>query len=266
MERTLLVVDEVHEHVGAGARERAGHLAAPDELDPELAGPGRRAAASPDEGVVVGQRDRRAPGRGGQLGDDLGRVGAVGGVGMEVQVDHGPPDDTGVSQRLRWSGRAAPSPVPDSACHDRPPRCGHGRGGRRGGAIGVRGPTMKEACGVFGVYAPGRSVAQLTFDGLYALQHRGQESAGMAVSDGETITVVKDMGLVSTVFDERTLSGLARPSRHRAHPLLDPRHLGLEQRPARLPPGRAGRIRPRPQRQPDRDRRPHRAGRDAARA
>lgn len=67
---------------------------------------------------------------------------------------------------------------------------------------------MKEACGVFGVFAPGRSVAQLTFDGIYALQHRGQESAGMAVSDGETITVVKDMGLVSTVFDERTLSAL----------------------------------------------------------
>ncbi len=67
---------------------------------------------------------------------------------------------------------------------------------------------MKEACGVFGVYAPGRLVAQLTFDGIYALQHRGQESAGMAVSDGETVTVVKDMGLVATVFDERTLSGL----------------------------------------------------------
>ncbi|HLN17502.1 MAG TPA: amidophosphoribosyltransferase [Acidimicrobiales bacterium] len=67
---------------------------------------------------------------------------------------------------------------------------------------------MKEACGVFGVHAPGRPVAQLTFDGLYALQHRGQESAGMAVADGETITVVKDMGLVSAVFDERTLSVL----------------------------------------------------------
>ncbi len=67
---------------------------------------------------------------------------------------------------------------------------------------------MKEACGVFGVFAPGRAVAQLTFDGIYALQHRGQESAGMAVSDGQTITVVKDMGLVATVFDERTLSGL----------------------------------------------------------
>ncbi|HTT86549.1 MAG TPA: amidophosphoribosyltransferase, partial [Acidimicrobiales bacterium] len=67
---------------------------------------------------------------------------------------------------------------------------------------------MREACGVFGVYGPGRPVAQLTFDGLYALQHRGQESAGMAVSDGEAITVVKDMGLVTTVFDERTIACL----------------------------------------------------------
>ncbi len=66
----------------------------------------------------------------------------------------------------------------------------------------------KEACGVFGVYAPGRSVAHLVFDGLYALQHRGQESAGMAVSDGDVITVMKDMGLVTTVFDERKLSAL----------------------------------------------------------
>jgi amidophosphoribosyltransferase len=67
---------------------------------------------------------------------------------------------------------------------------------------------VKEACGVFGVYAPGKVVAQLTFDGLYALQHRGQESAGMAVSDGEAVTVVRDMGLVTTVFGERTLSCL----------------------------------------------------------
>ncbi|MGO9028960.1 MAG: amidophosphoribosyltransferase [Acidimicrobiales bacterium] len=66
----------------------------------------------------------------------------------------------------------------------------------------------KEACGVFGVYAPGRSVAYLTFDGLFALQHRGQESAGMAVCDGDAITVMKDMGLVTTVFDDRKLSGL----------------------------------------------------------
>ncbi|MHB8246674.1 MAG: amidophosphoribosyltransferase [Acidimicrobiales bacterium] len=67
---------------------------------------------------------------------------------------------------------------------------------------------MKEACGVFGVYAPGARVAQLTFDGLFALQHRGQESAGIAVSDGDVITVFKDMGLVAAVFDERSLSSL----------------------------------------------------------
>ncbi len=61
---------------------------------------------------------------------------------------------------------------------------------------------------MFGVYGPGLPVAHLTFDGLYALQHRGQESAGMAVSDGDTITIVKDMGLVTNVFDDRTLAPL----------------------------------------------------------
>ncbi|MCU1497978.1 MAG: amidophosphoribosyltransferase [Acidimicrobiales bacterium] len=68
--------------------------------------------------------------------------------------------------------------------------------------------SPKEACGVFGVYAPGQPVAHLTYLGLYALQHRGQESAGMAVSDGTDVTVVKDMGLVAHVFDERTLAPL----------------------------------------------------------
>ncbi|HVF75883.1 MAG TPA: amidophosphoribosyltransferase [Acidimicrobiales bacterium] len=66
----------------------------------------------------------------------------------------------------------------------------------------------KEACGVFGIYGPGLPVAHLTFDGLYALQHRGQESAGMAVSDGETITIDKDMGLVSNVFNDYKLAAL----------------------------------------------------------
>jgi amidophosphoribosyltransferase len=65
-----------------------------------------------------------------------------------------------------------------------------------------------EACGVFGVYAPGQDVAKLTYFGLFALQHRGQESAWIAVSDGQTITVVKDMGLVTQVFDERRLAPL----------------------------------------------------------
>ncbi len=67
---------------------------------------------------------------------------------------------------------------------------------------------VKESCGVFGVYAPGAPVSHMTFDGLFTLQHRGQESAGMAISDGETITVFKDMGLVSNVFDEHTLASL----------------------------------------------------------
>jgi amidophosphoribosyltransferase len=66
----------------------------------------------------------------------------------------------------------------------------------------------RDACGVIGMYAPGHSVSNSTYLGLYALQHRGQESAGIAVSDGETITVVKDMGLVTQVFDERRLAPL----------------------------------------------------------
>jgi len=66
----------------------------------------------------------------------------------------------------------------------------------------------REACGVFGVYAPGSPVAHLAYLGIYALQHRGQESAGIATSDGDHLTVVKDMGLVSNVFDDRTLAAL----------------------------------------------------------
>ena len=66
----------------------------------------------------------------------------------------------------------------------------------------------QDACGVFGVWAPGEEVAKLTFYGLYALQHRGQESAGIAVSDGYNITVFKDMGLVSQVFTESALESL----------------------------------------------------------
>jgi amidophosphoribosyltransferase len=68
--------------------------------------------------------------------------------------------------------------------------------------------SPREACGVFGVFAPGHAVAHLTYDGLYALQHRGQESAGMAVSDGRDIVVVKEMGLVTNVFNEYNLASL----------------------------------------------------------
>ena len=66
----------------------------------------------------------------------------------------------------------------------------------------------QDACGVFGVWAPNEDVSKLTYFALYALQHRGQESAGLAVSNGERIMVFKDMGLVSQVFDEATLSSL----------------------------------------------------------
>jgi amidophosphoribosyltransferase len=66
----------------------------------------------------------------------------------------------------------------------------------------------QDACGVFGVWAPGEEVAKLSFYGLYALQHRGTESAGIATSDGERILVYKDMGLVSQVFTEGDLATL----------------------------------------------------------
>jgi amidophosphoribosyltransferase len=79
------------------------------------------------------------------------------------------------------------SPVPDPALNGRP----------------------GEACGVFGVFAPGADTARLTYFGLFALQHRGQESAGIAVSDRETLTVFKELGLVAQVFSETTLSALS---------------------------------------------------------
>jgi amidophosphoribosyltransferase len=69
-------------------------------------------------------------------------------------------------------------------------------------------PDLREACGVFGVYAPGEDVARITFFGLYALQHRGQESAGIATSNSRTLYLKTGMGLVSQVFDEDDLSYL----------------------------------------------------------
>ena len=66
----------------------------------------------------------------------------------------------------------------------------------------------RDACGVVGIYAPGEDVARLTYYGLYALQHRGQESAGIAISNGQTMVVYKELGLVSQVFDESVLKSL----------------------------------------------------------
>lgn len=67
----------------------------------------------------------------------------------------------------------------------------------------------EEACGIFGVVAPGREVSRLAFFALFALQHRGQESAGIAVSDDGLLTALKDMGLVSQVFKEETIRSLS---------------------------------------------------------
>jgi amidophosphoribosyltransferase len=63
-------------------------------------------------------------------------------------------------------------------------------------------------CGVFGIHAPGRDVARLAYFGIYALQHRGQESAGIAVSEGGRVTALRDLGLVAQVFSEGSLRGL----------------------------------------------------------
>jgi amidophosphoribosyltransferase len=83
-----------------------------------------------------------------------------------------------------------------------------GGDGRLTAALDPNDLGPQDACGVFGVWAPGEDVAKLTYFGLYALQHRGQESAGIAVSNGRQILVYKDMGLVSQVFDESTLESL----------------------------------------------------------
>lgn len=97
-----------------------------------------------------------------------------------------------------------------------------------------------DECGVFGVWAPGEDVSRLTYFGLYALQHRGQESAGIATSDGSKILVFKDMGLVSQVFTDRDLETLrghiavghvryataGASSWHNAQPTLGPTAFG----------------------------------------
>lgn len=68
--------------------------------------------------------------------------------------------------------------------------------------------TPKEECGVFGIFAPGEDVARITFFGLFALQHRGQESAGISVSDGRNLQIYKGMGLVTQVFQEEHIQKL----------------------------------------------------------
>ena len=87
---------------------------------------------------------------------------------------------------------------------------------------------------MFGVWAPGEQVAKLTYFGLYALQHRGQEAAGIAVSDGSSLVVYKDLGLVAQVFDESTLNHAAGAHRRRPHPVLHDRVDDVGERAAEL--------------------------------
>ena len=70
------------------------------------------------------------------------------------------------------------------------------------------GDSPHEECGVFGVWAPGRDVSRITYFALRALQHRGQESAGIAVGDGSTVLVRKDLGLVDAVFTDADISAM----------------------------------------------------------
>ncbi|HJN39028.1 MAG TPA: amidophosphoribosyltransferase, partial [Chloroflexota bacterium] len=74
--------------------------------------------------------------------------------------------------------------------------------------FGPENRVLLEECGIFGIYGPGEDVARQTFFGLYTLQHRGQESAGIAVADGEGIAMHRQMGLVAQVFDDRDLDAL----------------------------------------------------------
>lgn len=77
-----------------------------------------------------------------------------------------------------------------------------------GGSLQILSDKPEEACGVFGIYAPEEEVAKLAYFGLYALQHRGQESAGIATFEGDRIYCHKDMGLVSQIFKESILNQL----------------------------------------------------------
>src|SRR2546421_4854994 len=131
---------------------------------------------------------------------------------------------TGADARARRVGRRPDGGVARSrgvlraARRRRSAEGGTGRPGsprlrpRRRRAARLQRPTTHRRgalmCGLFGVRSPERDVARLTYFGLFALQHRGQESAGIAVSDEGRLTALRDMGLVTQVFDEQKLRGL----------------------------------------------------------
>ena len=191
------VVDPPEQHDGSGPRVVVDRRHDPaqvveDELEPQL-----DRLVGDDEVQLLGVRRLAAQAlQVEQLGDPQ-----IAGV-VDLGVVHGSimaPDGAPRARARRGRGRPTVSrrlvaclAATDGSSHDLLP--------------GEKGP--QDACGVFGVWAPGEEVAKLTYFGLYALQHRGQESAGIAVSNGSQILVYKDMGLVAQVFDEGHLAAL----------------------------------------------------------
>src|SRR5437868_5597629 len=106
----------------------------------------------------------------------------------------------------RWEATPEASRGRSGCSRSRVSSCPSGGGCYPYAPVGTESP--KDECGLFGVWAPGDDVGRLTYFGLFAQQHRGQESAGIAVSDGHNILVYKDLGLVSQVFNEATLTTL----------------------------------------------------------
>ena len=90
----------------------------------------------------------------------------------------------------------------------------------------------REACGIVGIYSPGEDVARHAFFGLYALQHRGQESAGIASSTGDGINIKVSMGTRRAGIPGRGHRPASRTHRHRTHPLLHHRQQRHRQRTA----------------------------------
>ena len=156
------------------------------------------------------------------------------------------------SARPSTSGPPRSRSISRGRSHERRPTAGDEPRSSRGAFASTRSERgercnldkFKDECGVFGIFGHPEA-ANLTYLGLYALQHRGQESAGIATADGEKMRISRAMGHVADAFDERSAGGAARPHRHRPHPLLDRRREPAAERAAD-----PDRLRPRP----DRDR------------
>src|SRR5699024_2883037 len=184
------------EQAGAGARPETdwGGRGPGTYTRTAAPGPGRADRPSTPAGAPAGggTGSTRARGR-------RARSGRTARTSMREhqQVESTParPDPSGSLRRTRAGGVGLGLPDPSTP-------------GRAGLPVDVERIGPVEECGVFGVWAPGEDVAKLAYYGLYALQHRGQEAAGIAVADGEQVLVYKDLGLVSQVFDEKTLESM----------------------------------------------------------